>query len=143
MKKKVIGPFLCFLLIIGVVFGILCIIDHHRMNHNEPVVFSTWGKKYSSPLEVLEITPQTAIENVKKKLDKKSIETITNFDNPKIEEVVFDTQPSIYLFDDKYDIVGKDLYKITFNTTQDGLLGPMVFYVGKVDGEIIGADYRE
>ncbi len=131
------------LLVLFVIFCSLYVIDHKKMDNNEPVVFSTWGKKYPPPLEVLEITSQTAIENVKKKLDKKSIETITNFDNPKIEEVVFDTQPSIYLFDDKHNIVGKDLYKITFNTIQDGLLGPMVFYVDKVNGEIIGADYRE
>ncbi len=131
------------LLVLFVVLGSLYVIDHKRMDNNEPVVFSTWGKKYSPPLEVLEITSQTAIENVKKTLDKKSIETITNFDNPKIEEVVFDEQPSIYLLDDKVDVVGKNLYKITFNTTQDGLLGPMVFYVDKLNGNLVGADYRE
>ncbi len=125
------------------IFGSFYVIDHKKMDNNESVVFSTWGKKYSPPLEVLEITPQTAIENLKEQLDKKSIETITNFDNPKMEEVVFDTQPSIYLFDDKLDIVGKGLYKITFHTTMDGLLGPMVFYVDKLSGNVIGADYRE
>ncbi len=127
------------LLVLFVIFGSLYVIDHKKMDNNEPVVFSTWGKQYVPPVE---ITPQTAIENVKKKLDKKSIETITNFDNPKIEEVVFDTQPSLYYFEDKIDIVGKVLYKITFNTTQDGLLGPMVFYVDKLSGVLIGAEYR-
>lgn len=91
----------------------------------------------------IEITPQTAIEKVKEKLDEKSIETITNFDNPKIEEVLFDTPPSIGYFGEKKDAVGKVLYKITFNTTQDGLLGPMVFYVDKSGGELIGIEYRE
>ncbi len=131
------------LLVLFLVLGSLYVIDHKRMDNNKPVLFSTWGKKYSPPLEVLEIAPQTAIENVKKNLDKKSIETITNFDNPKVEEVVFDARPSIYFFDDKVDIAGKNLYKITFNTTQDGLLGPMVFYVDKSNGDLIGADYRE
>ncbi len=127
------------LLVLFVIFGSIYVIDHKRMDNNETVVFSTWGKQY---VPAVEITPQTAIENVKKKLDKKSIKTITNFDNPKIEEVVFDTQPSIHYFEDKIDIVEKDLYKITFNTTQDGLLGPMVFYVDKSSGVIIGTEYR-
>ena len=51
MKKKVIGPILCFIFIIAVVFGTLYVIDHHRMKNNEPVVLSTWGKKYAPPLE--------------------------------------------------------------------------------------------
>ncbi len=131
------------LLMLFVIFGSLYVTDHKKMDNNEPVVFSTWGKKYSPPSEVSEITPQAAIENVRKKLDKKSIETITNFDNPKIEEVVFDTQPPIYLYDDKLDIIGKDIYKITFNTIHDELLGPMIFYVDKLNGNLIGAEYRE
>ena len=51
MKKKVIGPILCFIFIIGVVFGTLYVIDHHRMDNNEPVVFSTWGYDYAPPEE--------------------------------------------------------------------------------------------
>ena len=49
MKKKVIGPIFCFVFIIGVVFGTLYVIDHYRMDNNEPVVFSTWGKQYVPP----------------------------------------------------------------------------------------------
>lgn len=49
MKKKVIGPILCFIFIIGVVFGTLYVVDHNRMKNNEPVVFSTWGAKYAPP----------------------------------------------------------------------------------------------
>lgn len=50
MKKKVIGPILCFVFIIVAAFGTLCIIDHHRMDNNEPVLFSTWGKQYVPPV---------------------------------------------------------------------------------------------
>ncbi len=64
------------LLVLFVVLGSLYVIDHRRMDNDEPVVFSTWGKKYSPPLEVFEITPQTAIENVKKKLDKKVLKQL-------------------------------------------------------------------
>ena len=51
MKKKVIGPILCFIFIIAVVFGTLYVVDHHRMDNNEPVVFSTWGYDYAPPEE--------------------------------------------------------------------------------------------
>ena len=51
MKKKVVGPMLCFIFIIGVVFGTLYAVDHQRMKNNEPVVFSTWGAKYAPPEE--------------------------------------------------------------------------------------------
>ena len=50
MKKKVLYPILYFVLIFIIVFGTLCVIDHIKMNNNEPVVFSTWGKKYAPPL---------------------------------------------------------------------------------------------
>ncbi len=49
MKKKVVGLMLCFIFIIGVVFGTLYAVDHQRMKNNEPVVFSTWGKQYVPP----------------------------------------------------------------------------------------------
>ena len=50
MEKKVIGPILCFVFIIAVVFGTLYVVDHHRMKNNDPVVFSTWGAKYAPPV---------------------------------------------------------------------------------------------
>ncbi len=51
MKKKVLYPILCFVLILVVVFGTLYVIDHKRMENNEPVLFSTWGAKYAPPEE--------------------------------------------------------------------------------------------
>lgn len=89
------------------------------------------------------VTPETAVENVKEKLDDKSVETITNFDSPKVEEIIFDGSYSMYFFEKKTEVKGKKLYRITFNTTQDGLLGPIVFYVDKISGEVIGAGFRE
>lgn len=141
--KKLLFVMSIILLVLLVIFGSLYVIDHKRMESNEPVVFSTWGNKYAPPLTTLEIPPELAIKKAKDSLSKKSIETITNFDNPKIEEVVFDTQPSIYYFEDKINIAGKPLYKITFNTTMDALLGPMIFYVDRSNGNLIGTEYRE
>ena len=92
---------------------------------------------------MIPILPEVAVESVKKTFDEKTMETVTNFENPKVEEVVFKKQPAIYYFDSEINLVGKSVYKITFNTTQDGLLGPMVFYVDKSGGELIGIEYRE
>ena len=47
MKRKIA----LVILIIVIILGVLCIIDHIKMNSNEPVVFSTWGKKYAPPVE--------------------------------------------------------------------------------------------
>ncbi len=101
------------------------------------IIFCSLNKMHESK----EITQQTAIETVKTKLDKNSKEVITNLDNPKVEEVTFYTPPSIAYFEEKNSIVGKNLYKITFTTT-DNLLGPMVFYVDKSNGKLIGTDFR-
>jgi hypothetical protein len=89
-----------------------------------------------------QVTAETAIKNAQNKFDEKSKETITNFDNPKVEEVVFDSPHQMAYFGDMVDVVGKPLYKITFNTTKDALLGPIVIYVDKSDGNPIGMDFR-
>ena len=90
-----------------------------------------------------EITTEQAVKNAREKLSDKEIETIINLENLKIEEVVFKGDTSIYLFDESIDATGKSLYKITYNTELDGLLGPITFYVDKMSGIVIGADYRE
>jgi len=48
MKKKILIVILSLSILI---LGMLCIIDHIRMSNNEPVLFSTWGKKYTVPLK--------------------------------------------------------------------------------------------
>lgn len=138
--KKIAAVACIVVAVLFVVFGFLYVIDHIRMKQEEPVVFSTWGRDYELAAE---ITPEKAIKIVKKKFDDKSKETITNFDNPQVEEIIFNKQPSIYRFDAKTNLVGKSAYKITFSTTQDELLGPVVFYVNKYGGALIGMDFRE
>lgn len=65
MKKK----FLYFIFMIIAIFGTLCIIDHHRMNNNEAVVFSTWGKKYAPSLKE-EVDPNAEQSFVGKVLEE-------------------------------------------------------------------------
>lgn len=50
-KKSIIILLLVIIFIILGVFISLYIIDHKRMENNEPVLFSTWGTKYSPVLE--------------------------------------------------------------------------------------------
>jgi len=45
--KKTSKIVICTVIIIAVLSGTLFIIDHQRMKNNEPVLFSTWGRKYS------------------------------------------------------------------------------------------------
>lgn len=51
MKKKIIKILSVILILVIIVLGALCIIDHILMSNNEEVLFSTWGKKYSPPLK--------------------------------------------------------------------------------------------
>ncbi len=65
MKKKIILILLIlFFIIFGTLTSLYCI-DQNRMRNNEPVLFSTWGKKYAPALE--ENTPEdnTPIEEQK------------------------------------------------------------------------------
>lgn len=137
--KKALFIVVAVLLLISVIFAVLYVVDHGRMNDNEPVIFSTWGKKYAP----VEITSQEAVGIVKKNMSGRAVKTITNYDNPKIEEIVFSKEPIICVFEKKGKVFGRDVYKITFNTFEDGLLGPIVCYVDKLNGKILGADYRE
>ena len=83
------------------------------------------------------------VDEMLKLLPEDSKKTITNLDNPKTEEVIFESAPPIYLYDENTDVVGKKLDKITYNTEFDALLGPITFYVDKSTGIVIGSDYRE
>lgn len=99
----------------------------------------TTNGDYTEPTS---ITLQKAIENCKKMLNEKTIDTITNYDNPKVQEVVANEQPAIVFFD-KSTKDERMLYRVTFNTIHDGLLGPIVFYVDKSNGNVVGGESRE
>ena len=51
MKSKKSKILVAILILAILILGVLCIIDHIRMRNNEPVLFSTWGKKYTAPLK--------------------------------------------------------------------------------------------
>ena len=45
--KKTAKIILAVLIIIAIIIGIMFLIDLNRMKHNKPVLFSTWGRKYT------------------------------------------------------------------------------------------------
>ena len=83
------------------------------------------------------------IEDALNFLSEQQRETILNPDDPKTEELTFEKEPSVYLFNEKTKLKGKKVIKYTYNTTQDGLLGPITFYVDKETGIVLAGDYRE
>lgn len=50
MKKKV-SVVLFLILFTTVILGLMYGVDMYRMNHNQPVVFFTWGYDYAPPVE--------------------------------------------------------------------------------------------
>ena len=51
MKRKVLYPLLCAVLVLIIVFSSLYVIDNKRMSESKSVLFSTWGAKYTHPVE--------------------------------------------------------------------------------------------
>ena len=51
MNKKIIKILVGMLILVILILGVVCVIDHIRMKNNEQVLFSTWGKKYSPPMK--------------------------------------------------------------------------------------------
>ena len=89
------------------------------------------------------ITKEEAVKIAQNDINEIEKTTIINFENPTVEELVLDEKVSFYLFNANEDVEGKKVYRITFNTEQDGLLGPIVYYVDKDNGQLLGLDYRE
>ena len=63
--------------------------------------------------------------------------TITNYSDPAIERVVIG--PEHRGID---ALKGKTIWKITYNTTLDGWLGPITLYIDVFSGEILWRDLR-
>lgn len=57
--KIVVGTIITIILTIGLMF----FVDVNRMNNNDPVIFSTWGFKYASPVDFHEEEIISGVEN--------------------------------------------------------------------------------
>jgi len=76
------------------------------------------------------------------------VKIITNYDSPIVEEQYFDGSYTVYHFGEMHgepkanDLKGKKVWKITYTTPYDNLLGPETVYLDKISGEIYGSDLR-
>ena len=75
------------------------------------------------------------------------IKLITDFDAPTVEKLDFDKSYVVYCFNEKNisqenDLKGKQVWKITYNTTLDPLWGPHTIYIDRYSGQIYGTDLR-
>lgn len=62
-KKIVIETIAVAFLCVTLAFFVIFLMDTDRMNHNEPVIFSTWGHKYAPPKSIGSNAIENAIEN--------------------------------------------------------------------------------
>ena len=83
MNKKIIVIGIAILLLI---FGGVCVIDHHRMSNNEPVLFSTWGKQYVPPEYLI-------VKGIEDKTQKQNIACAEQ------EELFYEDSENEYYFD--------------------------------------------
>jgi hypothetical protein len=76
-------------------------------------------------------------------LDQGSKNTILYWKGAKVEEYIDITDHSVAGPNRGVNIKGIDAYKITFSTTNEGILGPLTIYVDKNTFNVIGTDFRE
>jgi len=99
-----------------------------------------------------EITETKAIELAKLYIESLEAEafvkTITNYDAPTVEKSDFDESYYVFYFEERNaegkrnDLKGMSIWKITFTTTFDNLLGPHTIYLDRYSGKIYGSDLR-
>lgn len=112
MSKKMITIITGILIFIVIVLGTIYIIDLNRMKNNEPVFFSTWGRKYINP----EDRRETDMEIVLSLEDKISDNTAwCGTFNLIWNDLKNDLAKQDIIFNPQLEIV-KNLNKGTFNT---------------------------
>lgn len=92
MKKKILITLIVLLcLILGTTVTLYCI-DNYRMNNNEPVFFSTWGKKYSPTIEEKNNNEEQIIQEEKEPeyVDKNNVNLGLYVDNGTNLELITD-----------------------------------------------------
>ena len=75
-------------------------------------------------------------------LGEDSRKTVINGDTATVEEYKIDTEHQIAGKDKPVDLKGMEVYKVTFNTSDEQLLGPIVIYIEKASLKTLGLDYR-
>lgn len=88
------------------------------------------------------ISYEEAKDKVGSQLSKGEKKEILKENNPHIIEITVKNERGI-LKHVKRSIVGKKVFKLTYTTKNDNVLGPIVYLVDEYTGEIVGEYYRE
>ncbi|ERI92340.1 hypothetical protein HMPREF1982_02322 [Clostridiales bacterium oral taxon 876 str. F0540] len=75
-------------------------------------------------------------------LSEESKKTIINWKTAKVEEYKAADEHEVASKKGKADIKDKDTYRVTFNTTDDAILGTINVYLDKNSHEVLGVDFR-
>jgi len=93
-KKKIWIIILICILVILVAIGVMYLVDYKQMKQNKPVIFSTWGYKYTPPLEAIDSD----------KINQAILKYVIDKDTKKQDEVWFASQ-KIYNIEQKEENV--------------------------------------
>lgn len=69
--------------------------------------------------------------------------TIIDWQTSKIENITFDKEHLIINERETLDIINTEVFKVTFTTKDDDLLGPVIVYLDIDTFEVLGMDFRE
>ena len=98
------------------------------------VLYSGWKANYD--IRVISNSAYNWLDDNNKALviDKKPVE---------IKEISFSDEYLIFNGSETTDINGMEVYRVTFKSDKEELLGPIVVYLGRENLKVLGMDYRE
>lgn len=76
-------------------------------------------------------------------LDDNIKSTIINWQSSKVEKKIIDTNHLVANGLETLDIVNKEVFKVTFSTEDDDLLGAVIVYLDTDTFEVLGMDFRD
>jgi len=91
-----------------------------------------------------QISEEKVIEISKTVVDKDN-EKILNYENPEVEVIDFPMRKPYVVIskNSEKNLRGLSVYRVTYETELDALLGPIRIYIDKYSGEIYGIDGRQ
>lgn len=100
-------------------------------------LFTTYNAK-SSPIEKDNIR-DTAFNWI----DDSIKSTIVDWQTSNVEKITSDKEHLIINEMGTLDIIDTEIFKVTFTTKDDDLLGPVIVYIDIDSSEVLGMDFRE
>lgn len=69
--------------------------------------------------------------------------TLIDYENAEVEEYRCAGDHYVASLNGHINLKDKDTYKVTFNTSNDALLGPIIIYLDKTSYSVLGIDLRD